>query len=91
MNIKFEYQSEEFTTQVAMRKEVAKLKESMCEHFGYSRSEIRLQHGMVILWGYAKDIQCYIKLTSTIGDFKKYLGNESYTNYYVSCSLAIKK
>ena len=87
MDTVFEYQSEKFTTQSKMKEEVAKLKESMCEHFGYNRNEIRLPHGLIMLRGYSKITECDLNLTSTIGEFKKYLKDDNYTDFYVMCRL----
>ena len=90
MNKVFEYQSNKFNTQSKMKLELANLKQKMCNHFGYNRNEIRLPHGLIMLRGYSKITDCDLNLTSTIGDFKRYIKDENYTDFYLTCRLQSK-
>lgn len=90
MSNEFNYQSECFKTQAHMKRVIRDLKENMCEHFGYNRSEIRLPHGLITLYGYNIELKMYVPLTDVIGGFNENLKKELYSDYYVSCKLIVK-
>lgn len=88
--MKFQYKSESFTTMAQCKREIALLKSELCKAFGVTREQIKIPNGLITLYGYSKDIDSYIPLTSTIYDFNDKLKSNLWDHYRLTCDVETK-
>lgn len=88
--MKFNYKSESFTTMAQCKREIALLKSELCKAFGVTREQIKIPNGLITLYGYSKDIDSYIPLTSTIYDFNLSLKSNLWDHYHLTCDVETK-
>lgn len=65
----------------------------MCNFFEVERKDIRLQQGMITLYGHIVEngeLNGIIPLTNKITDFKKYVDNNSYKYFHLKTKLEKK-
>ena len=88
--MKFNYKSESFNTMTQCKKEIALLKSELCKAFGVTREQIKIPNGLITLYGYSKDIDNYIPLTSTIYNFNDKLKSDLWEHYHLICNVETK-
>lgn len=88
--MKFQYKSNDFDTMAQCKKEIATLKKELCIKLNLERDQFRLSNGLVVLYGYSDDIEDYIPLSYTIGNFNEKLKSDLWSSYYVTCNVETK-
>ena len=78
-NLQLKKVTESFTTQKEMNEQKKKLIKDICDFFGATREDIRLQNGTIVLQGlYNGQWQ---NLTNKITDFPKWVKNKNWEEY----------
>lgn len=71
--------SETFTTQKEMNKQKKQMIQDICDFFGVTRQEIRLQLGTITLQGYYNGQ--WQNISNRITDFPKWIKNKNWIEY----------
>lgn len=66
------------------------IKNEIARKLNLNREQFKLQNGLITLQGYSKEINSWINLTSTIGNFPKYLKSDLYLEYKLYCNVETK-
>lgn len=78
-NLQLKKVSESFTTLKEMNEQKKQLIKDICDFFGVTRQEIRLQNGTIVLQGlYNGQWQ---NISNKITDFPKWLKNKNWSEY----------
>lgn len=73
-----------------IKNDVSNIKKSIGNHLELDREQFKLPNGLITLRGYSKEFKCWYNLTSTIGNFPKYLKSELYNEYKLYCNVELK-
>ena len=73
-----------------IKNDTRNIKNSIAEHVGLDREQFKLSNGLIQLKGYSEKFNCWYNLTSTIGNFPKYLKSELYNEYKLYCNVELK-
>ena len=66
------------------------IKNEIARKLNLNREQFKLQNGLITLRGYSKEINSWINLTSTIGNYPKYLKSDLYSKYKLYCNVETK-
>ena len=66
------------------------IKNEIARKLNLNREQFKLQNGLITLQGYSKEINSWINLTSTIGNYPKYLKSDLYSEYKLYCNVETK-
>lgn len=66
------------------------IKNEIARKLNLNREQFKLQNGLITLQGYSKEINSWINLTSTIGNYPKYLKSDLYLEYKLYCNVETK-
>lgn len=88
MNLEIETKS--VKTLKAIKDDTKNIKNNIASHLGLDREQFKLPNGLITLRGYSEEFKCWYNLTSTIGDFPKYLKSELYNEYKLYCNVELK-
>ena len=66
------------------------IKNEIARKLNLNREQFKLPNGLITLKGYSKEINSWINLTSTIGNYPKYLKSDLYLEYKLYCNVETK-
>lgn len=66
------------------------IKNEIARKLNLNREQFKLPNGLITLRGYSKEINSWINLTSTIGNYPKYLKSDLYLEYKLYCNVETK-
>lgn len=66
------------------------IKNEIARKLNLNREQFKLPNGLITLQGYSKEINSWINLTSTIGNYPKYLKSDLYLEYKLYCNVETK-
>lgn len=85
-----EIETKPVKTLKAIKDDTRNIKNSIASHLGLDREQFKLSNGLITLRGYSEEFKCWYNLTSTIGNFPKYLKSELYNEYKLYCNVELK-
>lgn len=85
-----ELETKPVKTLKAIKDDTRNIKNSIASHLGLDREQFKLSNGLITLRGYSKEFDCWYNLTSTIGNFPKYLKSKEYSEYKLYCNVELK-
>lgn len=85
-----EIETKPVKTLKAIKDDTKNIKNSIAEHLGLNREQFKLSNGLITLKGYSEENKDWYNLTSTIGNFPKYLKSNAYTEYKLYCNVELK-
>lgn len=88
MNLEIE--TKPVKTLKAIKDDTRNIKKSIENHLELDREQFKLPNGLITLRGYSEEFQCWYNLTSTIGNFPKYLKSKLYNEYKLYCNVELK-
>ena len=74
----------------AIKDDTRNIKNSIASHLGLEREQFKLSNGLITLKGYSEEFNCWYNLTSTIGNYPKYLKSDLYSEYKLYCNVELK-
>lgn len=66
------------------------IKNEIARKLNLNREQFKFPNGLITLRGYSKEINSWINLTSTIGNYPKYLKSDLYLEYKLYCNVETK-